>query len=84
MRSTKQDFVAQWPTYLRVDATESLCRTAGEFAGQYALRGFDSIHLASFAHVATRAGIAETQFSSFDTRLNAAAQALTRVLRRRS
>ena len=44
-----------------LDATDALCKQAGEFAEQYRLRGFDSIHLASFAEVARRAGPRETR-----------------------
>ena len=78
----KRQFETQWPTYLTLDATESLCRAAGELAEKYHLRGFDSIHLASFAEVARRAGIADTRFSSFDDRLNDAARKLARALTR--
>jgi len=62
-----------------LEATDSLCRAAGELAEQYGLRGFDSIHLASFAEVARRAGIDDTRFSIFDDRLNHAARKLTRT-----
>ena len=78
----KRQFEAQWPTYLTLDATESLCRAAGELAEKYHLRGFDSIHLASFAEVARRAGIADTRFSSFDDRLHDAAGKLARAFAR--
>jgi predicted nucleic acid-binding protein len=79
----KRQFEEQWPTYLTLDATDSLCRAAGELAEKYRLRGFDSIHLASFAEVAHRAGAHDTRFSSFDDRLNQAARKLTRTLERR-
>ena len=82
--SAKRQFEEQWPTYLTLDATNALCRAAGELADKYRLRGFDSIHLASFAEVARRAGIADTLFSSFDDRLNDAARKLTRALARAS
>ena len=81
--SVKRKFSEQWPTYLALEATEALCRSAGEFAERYGLRGFDSIHLASYAEVARRAGVAGTRFSSFDDRLNHASRRL-RVLRRTS
>ena len=75
-RSAKREFERQWPSFLTLDATEALCRTAGELAELYRLRGFDSVHLASFAEVARRAGLRETRFSSFDDRLNEAARKL--------
>ena len=80
--SAKGEFEEQWPTYLTLEATDSLCRAAGEFAEKYGLRGFDSIHLASFAEVARRAGTVDTRFSSSDDQLNQAARKLTRTLER--
>ena len=78
----KRELDEQWSTYLTLDATDALSRTAGELAERYRLRGFDSIHLASFAEVARRAGTDDTRFSSFDDRLNQAARKLTRTLAR--
>jgi predicted nucleic acid-binding protein len=83
-RSAKREFEDQWPSFVKLDATDALCRTAGEFAERYRLRGFDSVHLASFAEVARRAGPRETGFSSFDNRLNEAAKKLARRLKRQS
>ena len=83
LTSAKREFEQQWPAYLTLEATGSLCRTAGELAEKYHLRGFDSIHLASYAEVVRRAGAHDTRFSSFDDRLNAAARKLTRTLVRR-
>ena len=80
--TAKQEFEAQWPMYLTLEATGALCRAAGELAEKYGLRGFDSVHLASFAEVARRAGIGDTTFSSFDERLNQAAKKLRRALAR--
>jgi len=80
--SAKREFGEQWPTYLTLEATDSVCRAAGELAEKYSLRGFDSIHLASFAEVARRAGTDNTRFSSFDERLNLAARKLARTLGR--
>ena len=82
LASLKRELEEQWPTYLALDASDSLCRAAGELAEKYSLRGFDSIHLASFAEVARRAGTRETRFSSFDDKLNQAARKLTRTLER--
>ena len=82
LTSVKREFEQQWPTYLTLDATDSLCRAAGELAEQYGLRGFDSLHLATFAEVFRRSG-GETRFSSFDDRLNQAARKMTRVLERK-
>lgn len=78
--SAKSEFETQWAAYLVLDATAPLSREAGEFAERYALRGFDALHLASFAEVARRAGPRDTRFSSFDDRLNKAARAVARRL----
>ena len=82
LKSAKREFDEQWPTYLRLEATDSLCRAAGELVEKYSLRGFDSIHLASFAEVSRRAGTDDTRFSSFDGRLNQAAEKVKRTLAR--
>ena len=82
LMSAKREFDGEWPTYLTLEATDSLCRAAGELAEKYSLRGFDSIHLASFSEIARRAGAGDTQFSSFDDRLNQAARKLSRMLKR--
>ena len=81
--SVNRELDAYWPTYLTVNVTDSLCREAGELAEQFGLRGFDGIHLASFAQVARDGGIEETSFSSFDDRLNEAERRLRRILSRR-
>ncbi len=78
--SAKGEFEEQWPAYLTLEVTDSLSRVAGGLAERYRLRGYDSVHLASFAAVARRAGPRETRFSSFDDRLNRAARDLGRTL----
>jgi predicted nucleic acid-binding protein len=72
----KRDFEAQWPSFLALDVSPSLSREAGELAERYALRGFDALHLASFAEVVRRSADRDRRFSSFDERLNAASQKL--------
>ena len=81
LKSARRELDDQWPSFVSIVATNALCRSAGDLAEQYALKGFDSIHLASFAEVARRAGPLQTHFSSFDERLNEAARKLTRRLR---
>ena len=78
--AAKRNFEAQWPAFLSLEVTASVSGEAGEFAEQYALRGFDALHLASFAEIARRAGAADTRFSSFDDPLNKAARDLARRL----
>ena len=78
--AAKRAFEAQWAAFLTVEVTAAVSREAGELAERYALRGFDALHLASFAETARRAGPAETRFSSFDDRLNKAARDVARRL----
>jgi uncharacterized protein len=80
--SAKRKFEEDWPKYLAVQATEVLCRDAGNLAERYALRGYDSVHLVSFLEIAREAGAADTEFSSFDDRLNRAARLAARARRR--
>jgi predicted nucleic acid-binding protein len=76
--TSKRAFEADWPSYAAVEATPALCHEAGDLAERYRLRGFDSIHLASFQEIVRSAGTTEVVFSSFDDRLNRAARALSR------
>jgi len=78
--AAKRAFEAQWPAFLTVEVTAPVSREAGELAERYALRGFDALHLASFAEIARRGGPAETRFSSFDDRLNKVARDVARRL----
>lgn len=76
---------ADWPKYLAVEVTESLCKEAGQLAERFALRGSDGLHLACFLEVTREAGVAEVEFSSFDDRLtNAARRELAGVQNARS
>lgn len=78
--TAKRNFEAQWPAFLTLEVTAPIGREAGEFAERYALRGFDALHLASFAEIARMAGPAETRFSSFDDQLNKASRDVARRL----
>ena len=76
----RRDFEAQWPSFLTLEVSAAVSREAGEFAERYALRGFDALHLASFAEIARRAGVADTRVSSFDAPLSKAARDVSRRL----
>ncbi len=78
----KRAFERDWPNYLALAASASICRLAGDLAERYRLRGFDSVHLASYLEVARRAGALDTRFSSYDDRLNRAARLAGRALAR--
>lgn len=72
LRQALDDHWAEWEI---VAVDERLIRRAGELAGRYRLRGYDSVHLAAVEDVygASR-GRAEFRFSVFDTELKRAAQ----------
>jgi predicted nucleic acid-binding protein len=71
-----------WPQFLAVHVTGAICQAAGDLAEKHALRGYDSLHLASY--LALRAGHAgPVRFSSFDRRLSRAAAHVSRAQRRR-
>ena len=81
-RTAKRDLEADWWTYLVIPASAEVCREAGNLAEQYKLRGFDSIHLASFAEMLRRLqGRDDAVFSSFDEALNDAARRLARTIK---
>ena len=82
LASLKRALDADWTRYVTLDATEAICREAGELAERFRLRAYDSVHLATFAQVVRRAGAERTRFSSYDVQLNGAANKLSRQLRR--
>ncbi len=71
--TAKRAFEGQWPTFASIEVSADVARQAGDFAERYALRGFDSVHLASFVAVASQAPAGGVAFSSFDDALNRAA-----------
>ena len=81
-RRALRAFEDDWPRYLAVEVSASICRVAGDLAERYRLRAYDAVHLASYLEIAGRAGVSELQFSSFDERLDRAAEAAVRVLAR--
>ena len=76
--AAKRAFEADWLTYVAVDVTAAICHEAGDLAERYRLRGFDGVHLASFAEMVRGVGGAEVRFSSHDHHLNRAAKAFAR------
>jgi hypothetical protein len=65
-----------WQTFMTIDVSDALCREAGALADRLNLRGFDAIHLATFARLLERI-VDEVEFMAFDKRLNAAARKLS-------
>ena len=80
-QTAKRAFESDWSSYLAVAATPALCREAGLLAERHRLRGFDSIHLASFLEILRGGSDGIVEFSSFDTALNRAAAAVQRAER---
>ncbi len=64
-----------WPEFSVIGVDESLVRRAGDLAEQFALRGYDSVHLAATEYIHRSIGT-ETQmvFAVFDNRLAKAAK----------
>ena len=69
----RNDFERDWPRYLTVEVSEAVYRSAGNLAEKHRLRGFDSLHLASYLSL-YRAGARQIRFSSFDEALDRAAR----------
>ena len=67
-----KQFESDWEALLRVDLVPEVLRSAGNLAETYALRGFDSIHLASALWLKERASM-PVNFAVFDRRLAVAA-----------
>ena len=80
--AVKRDFDADWSRLAIIVPTVALCRSAGELAERYRLRGCDSIQLATFLGIAREDARSETRFSSFDRDLNRAAARALRAARR--
>ncbi|MBM3294124.1 MAG: type II toxin-antitoxin system VapC family toxin [Candidatus Aminicenantes bacterium] len=75
-RRLREDFDRAWGAMFVVGLTEPVVRAAGDLAEKHGLRGFDAIHLASAAAVASAAGGAGVLFCTADRKLRAAAKAL--------
>jgi uncharacterized protein len=78
----RRAFEDDWARYLALAVSASTCREAGELAERHGLRGYDAAHLASYLEVARGAGVTDTRFSSFDDRLNRAAETAARAMTR--
>jgi predicted nucleic acid-binding protein len=80
-RLAKRDFDVDRSIFVIVPLSEMLCRSAADLAERHGLRGFDSIHLATFLHLANN-DLSEVRFSTFDRQLNGAATRALRAARR--
>jgi len=75
IEQAKASLVLDWPSYVVLDVTQSLVERAGEYADTFALRGYDSVQLAS-AVEAHQTANTHVFFACFDLRLNKAAKLL--------
>lgn len=64
-----------WPALALVEVTQALVELAGDYADTFALRGYDSVQLAS-ARTLQQAASEAFCFACFDVRLNNAARVL--------
>ena len=69
----KNDFERDWPRYLTIEVNEAVYRSAGDLAEKHHLRGFDSLHLASYLSL-YRDRARQIRFSAFNEALNRAAR----------
>ena len=69
----RSDFERDWPRYLTISVSEAVYRSAGDLAEKHHLRGFDSIHLASYLSLYPGGG-QRIEFSASDEALNRAAR----------
>jgi predicted nucleic acid-binding protein len=73
--TARNELDRDWQLFLALDVSELVWRGAGDLAERRALRGFDSLHLASYLSLAAERSSAQVEFSSFDEKLNRAARA---------
>ncbi len=71
----KGDFERDWSSLLTLHVTEKIWRHAGELTEIHSLRGFDSLHLASYLALTDLDLTQGIEFSAFDQQLSDAARA---------
>ena len=75
IEQAKRALAADWPRFVVLEIDQALVELAGEYADTFALRGYDSIQLAS-AFETGRIAQTPIHFACFDARLNKAAKVL--------
>jgi predicted nucleic acid-binding protein len=75
LESIKRVFVEDWKNYLQIENTQVLMEHAVDLAEAFALRAYDSVHLAAAAMLAKQSS-QEIGFACFDQHLNKAAKIL--------
>jgi predicted nucleic acid-binding protein len=74
--SVRKAFELDWRSTLQIVPTEGLVRRAGELAERFALRGYDSVHLAAAESLTLAPGSNFLRFAAFDRVLNDSAEEL--------
>lgn len=77
--SVKKSFNQDWENYLHIENTQSLMLRAADLADAFALRAYDSVHLAA-ADELLRQSKQKITFACFDNQLNKAAHILGLLL----
>lgn len=75
IEQAKAALAQDWPRFVVMEVDQALVERAGNYADTFALRGYDSIHLAA-AFEAGRIAQSPICFACFDARLNKAADVL--------
>lgn len=75
LKLDRQAFLDDWPHWLVIPVDAPVVELAGRYAELFALRAYDSIHLAAAQLLRQQTGV-ETAFACFDRRLNDAADLL--------
>ncbi len=71
----KDSFIHGWTHYLRIPASQPVLKRASELAEIFALRAYDSVHLAAAEMAATQSS-EDLTFACYDMALNRAAGTL--------
>ncbi len=73
--SVKKSFAKDWENYLQIENTQALIERASDLADAFALRAYDSVHLAA-ADMLYKKSKESVTFACFDRQLNKAAHVL--------
>lgn len=75
LEEIKKSFVSDWEDYLQIENNKNLMEHAVEFSDAFALRAYDSVHLAAAVLLLRQSG-QEVMFACYDQQLNKAAKIL--------
>jgi predicted nucleic acid-binding protein len=75
LNELKSRLEADWAHLVRVEPRQPILQRAGDLAEAFALRGYDSVHLAAADHIRVQSRVPMI-FACFDHRLNQAAEVL--------